>query len=72
MKRILAGWMDWSQEMIAKDEGYRRFIQKYMFDITVVVLTGMKRQTLYECRVVIYLPVQDFRFCLQSTFLAVH
>lgn len=25
--------MDWSQKTIAKDEGYRRFTQKSMFDI---------------------------------------
>lgn len=53
--------------MIAKDEGYRRFIQKFMFDITVVVLTGMKRQALYECKVVIYLlasPGLPFLFAI--------
>lgn len=47
MKRILAGWMDYSQLMNAKDEGYRGFTQKNLrFDISVVVSTGMKQRAL--------------------------
>lgn len=77
MKRILAGgWIGLKrrlQKMKDIDALLKNLCSIY---VTVVKLTGMKRQALNKCKVVIYLlvsfPVQDFCLCLQFTFLAVH